>query len=81
MYAHLSRIVVTKGNSVISSNRVSSSNKHPIGIGDIIGLVGTTGNGGGQGSHLHFEALSWGADNADISNKLNPTTWIAAGSR
>jgi murein DD-endopeptidase MepM/ murein hydrolase activator NlpD len=59
LYAHLSARSVTAGQNVR--------------IGDIIGKVGTDGNGKNKGSHLHFEAYGVNGKQTD------PTIWIVTG--
>jgi murein DD-endopeptidase MepM/ murein hydrolase activator NlpD len=59
LYAHLSARTVTAGQNVV--------------IGDIIGRVGTDGNGANRGSHLHFEAYGVNGRQTD------PTIWINTG--
>jgi murein DD-endopeptidase MepM/ murein hydrolase activator NlpD len=59
LYAHLSARSVTTGQNVR--------------IGDIIGKVGTDGNGKDRGSHLHFEAYGVNGRQTD------PTIWIVTG--
>jgi murein DD-endopeptidase MepM/ murein hydrolase activator NlpD len=68
MYAHLSKQEVKVGQDVK--------------IGQVIGNVGTSGNGINKGEHLHFEAMKTPPDNKILASSmpnLNPTAWIKAG--
>ncbi len=66
MYAHLSVQSLKKGQDIT--------------IGEVVGKVGTTGNGTNKGDHLHFEAMvTPKADVLKTTQRLDPTAWIRAG--
>jgi len=58
-YAHLSRVDVTRGQHVKP--------------GDVVGLVGSTGNA--TGPHLHFEVRA-GASPTDAGTPVGPMAWL-----
>ena len=70
MYAHLSVQGVKYGQDVK--------------IGQVIGNVGTSGNGDNKGEHLHFEAMKTPPNSKVLASSMprfDPTVWIEAGGR